>query len=490
MRGRRRISILPLLAAAALVFLALGGPCAAGAQSPAPVAKDAGASVEVGPEQQRNVSLTIYDNLALVRDERLVPLNQGTSAVRFSQVARELDPSSVRLVSLTAPGDLKVLEQSFEYDLASRDRVLKKYIGKEIEVNQDGVILPARLLAVDSQGQLTVEMYDDRIVFVPPSNVRLPELPSGLVLQPTLVWYVDARSTADHIVEADYLTGGISWRADYICVLDAKEKFASVDGWVTLDNKSGATYPNASLKLVAGEVRTTQDQAAFKAVQMRAPTVLAEAGVEEQPVFEYHSYELARRTTLADNEQKQIGLLSAASVPISKSYVFEVADGHYGYETYAGKKETGDVKIIVEFQNKAAAGLGIPLPAGKVRVYKASADKRVDFVGEDTIEHTPRDETVRLYVGNAFDLVGERTVTDYKKTGTNSYEEACCIRLRNHKDEDVEITALERFAGEWTILSCVPSSYQKLDASTAAFKVKVPKGKEVEILYRVRVIGG
>ncbi|MGE5593032.1 MAG: DUF4139 domain-containing protein [Betaproteobacteria bacterium] len=487
MTGRRRVLVFLLFAVTVLVAPALGAPGAVAAQGSA-LAQDA--SIEVGPEQQRNVSLTIYDNLALVRDERLVPFNQGANTLRFSRVAREIDPSSVRLVSLTAPADLKVLEQSFEYDLASRDRVLKKYIGKEIEVNQDGVMLPARLLAVDSQGQLTVEMYDDRIVFVPPGNVRLPELPSGLVLQPTLVWHVDARSTADHVVEADYFTGGISWRADYVCVLDAKERFAAVNGWVTLDNKSGATYPNASLKLVAGEVRTVGDEAVLKAVPMRASTAFAAGAFDEQPVFEYHSYELARRTTLADNELKQIALLSAPSVPVSKSYVFEVPDGRYGNETYAGKKETGDVKVIVEFQNKADAGLGLPLPAGKVRVYKASGDKGLDFVGEDTVGHTPRDETVRLYVGNAFDLVGERTVTDYKKTGSNSYEEACCIKLRNHKDEDVEITAVERFPGEWTILSCVPSSYQKLDASTAAFKVKVPKGKEVEILYRVRVIAG
>ncbi len=445
-------------------------------------------NIEVGPDQQKNVSLTVYnDNLALVRDERFISLGLGLNILRFSDVARDIDPSSVRLVSVTAPGDLRLLEQNFEYDLVSRQKLLEKYIGKEIELNRDGVIRPARLLAVDSQGKLTVEM-DGKILLDPPGNIELPALPSGLILRPTLVWYVDAKSAADHLAEVNYLTRGISWRADYVCVLDEKDRAIALNGWVTLDNRSGATYRDASLKLVAGEVRTVEADMGLKAVPMLSGAVPTPEAFEERPLFEYHSYTLKRRTTVADNQLKQIELLSAPNVPVKKLYVFETPGRRYGYQTYAGKKETGDVRVVIEFPNKADAGLGIPLPAGKVRVYKASPDKSLDFVGEDSIDHTPRDETVRLYVGNAFDLVGKRTVTDYKKIGTNSYEEACCIKLRNHKDEDVEIMVIERFYGEWTILSCVPSSYQKLDANAAAFKIKVPKGKEAEILYRVRVI--
>ncbi|MGE5584314.1 MAG: DUF4139 domain-containing protein [Bacillota bacterium] len=473
MLGGRRA--LPLLMLAVLVVAA----------SAAALAQDE--SIEVGPEQQRNVSLTVYsDNLALVRDERLVSLGEGLNVLRFSDVARNIDPSSVRLVSLTAPGDVMLLEQNFEYDLVSRQKLLEKYIGRQIELNRDGVIRPARLLAVDSQGKLTVEM-DGKILLDPPGNVELPALPSGLILRPTLVWYVQAKSAAEHVAEVNYLTGGVSWRADYVCVLDEKDRAVALNGWVTLDNRSGATYRNASLKLVAGEVRTIDADMQLKAVPMVSGAAPS-AAFEEKPLFEYHSYTLKRRTTVADNQLKQIELLSAPNVPVKKMYVFETPGRRYGYQTYAGKKETGDVKVVIEFENKAGAGLGIPLPAGKVRVYKASPDKSLDFVGEDAIAHTPRDETVRLYVGNAFDLVGERTVTDYKKIGANSYEEACCIKLRNHKDEDVEIMVIERFYGEWTILSCVPQSYQKLDANTAAFKIKVPRGKEAEILYRVRVI--
>lgn len=448
------------------------------------LAQNAPMPIEVGPEQQRNVSLTVYNNdLALVRDERVLSLSAGLNILRFSDVAKNIDPTSVRFASLTAPGDLKLLEQNFEYDLVSRQKLLEKYVGKFIDFNCDGAIRPARLLAVDPQGRLTVEM-DGKILLEPPGSVELPALPQGLIIRPTLVWYVEAKSASEHVVEVNYLTTGMDWRADYICVLDDKDKSAAVNGWVTLNNNSGATYRDASLKLVAGEVRTTGREILAKAMLAAAPP--APGQFEEKPLFEYHTYMLTRRTTVANNQLKQIELLSAPKVPVKKMYVFENPAPRYGYQVFAGKKETGQVKVVIELQNKAEAGLGVPLPAGKVRVYKGSSDRSLDFVGEDTIGHTPRDETVRLYVGNAFDLVGERTITDYKKIGTNSYEEACCIKLWNHKDEDVEITVIERFYGEWTISS--PISYQKLDANTAAFKVKVPKGKDAEILYRVRVI--
>lgn len=448
------------------------------------LAQDALTPIEVGPEQQRCVSLTVYSNdLALVRDERALSLSDGLNILRFSDVARNIDPASVRFASLTAPGGLKLLEQHFEYDLVSRQKLLEKYVGKLIDFNCDGAIRPARLLAVDPQGRLTVEM-DGKILLDPPGSMELPALPQGLIIRPTLVWYVEAKSASEHVVEVNYLTTGMNWRADYICVLDDKDKSAAVNGWVTLNNNSGATYRDASLKLVAGEVRTTARETLAKAASAPAPA--GSGQFEENALFEYHTYTLTRRTTVANNQLKQIELLSTPKVPVKKIYVFENPAPRYGYQVFAGKKETGQVKVVIELQNKAEAGLGVPLPAGKVRVYKGSSDKSLDFVGEDTIGHTPRDETVRLYVGNAFDLVGERTVTDYKKIGTNSYEEACCIKLWNHKDEDAEITVVERFYGEWTISS--PISHQKLDANTAAFKVKVPKGKDAEILYRVRVI--
>jgi hypothetical protein len=443
---------------------------------------------EAALDHQRNVSLTVYSSgLALVREERVVSLAKGLNLLCFPDVPKELDSSSVRLRSLTAPGDLNVIEQSFEYDLASRVGLLEKYVGKEIGLNRDGVVRPARLLAVDPQGRLTVEM-DGKILLDPLGEVELPSLPSGLFLRPTLSWLVDAKSDGSHVIGVTYLAEGLGWRANYACVLDPAEKHVALDGWVTLDNESGATFRNASLRLVAGGVRAAEPEAAFKATAGLLATTLAVDAFREQPLFEYHSYELGRRTTVQDNQSKQIELLSASNVPVKKLYVFESPRRSPEYEKYAGQKETGDVKVIVQFQNKTDARLGIPLPAGQVRVYKASADGSLAFVGEDKIAHTPRDETVELYVGNAFDIVGERLVTDYKKTGPSSYEEACCIRLRNHKDEDVEITVIERFYGEWAILSCVPTSYQKLDANTAAFKIKVPKGKEGEILYRVRVI--
>ncbi len=484
---RVRLAIAAALVVVAIVVLhAVTAATAVRAQEALPGRVE---PVEAKLEQRTGLALTIYNNdLALVRDRRHVSLREGLNILRLPGMATGIELSSVRLGPSGASGGFAVVEHSLEYDLADRQRLLAKYVGRMVEFDCDGAIRPARLLAVDAQGRLTVEM-DGKILLDPPGRLQLPMPPEGISASPTLVCRVQAGAAQEVALEVDYLTRGVSWRADYVCVLDERDATASLTARATIRNDSGATYPDASLRLVAGEVRVSQTDSFLKAGAAVGATRLAAAAEppEEQQAFEYHTYALPGLTTLADGGSKLVELFSARAVPVRKVYEFLSSAREYGYETSTGRKERGRVRVIIELQNKAESGLGIALPAGTVRLYKAVPPAGLDFLGEDEIRDTARGETVRMYVGDAFDIVGERITTDYKRTGSDSFEEACCIRLSNQKSEDVEVVVIERFYGEWTISS--PTPFQKLDANTAAFRVKVPKGGEAEVLYRVRVIG-
>jgi hypothetical protein len=305
-------------------------------------------------------------------------------------------------------------------------------------------------------------------------NMAFPKLPDGLITRPTLVWSINCQQAGKHQTEVGYLTNGIQWHAEYVGVANKDDTVLELSGWVSLDNKSGATYENAKLKLVAGDVHRAQDIRPLRGGRGQAEMMIARAPqFEEKAFFEYHLYTLQRPATVANNQIKQISLFSPTEVKVNKTY------------SYNGARDRKKVRVNLEFENKKTSGLGMPLPKGKVRVYKRDDDKSLVFIGEDFIDHTPKDEKVRVYVGNAFDIVGNRTQKERKSIGKTAWEEAWQIKLRNHKEESVRVTIVERVNFGWEILRNT-HEYKKKDAATIEFSIEIPKDAEVVVEYVVR----
>src|ERR687897_3398405 len=401
---------------------------------------------------QEAVSITVYNsNIGLVKDARRLTLPNGVAELKFGEVAAKIMPQSVHIKSLSDPAGLKILEQNYEYDLLTSQKLLEKFVSKEITILKDSVEVPITILSVN---QGIVYRLGGRIFTGQPHNLIFPHIPNNLISHPTLVWLLENRGTAPHKLEATYLTQGISWRADYVAVLDSKDKLLDLSGWVTLDNQSGATYQNARLKLVAGDVnRVIEQRGAADAVRALAELSAKPAAAPfiEESFFEYHLYSLQRATTIKENQTKQVSLLSADRVPITKQYVYRGSQ-HYFRSKFGTPVSDQKIGVYVDIGNKKENNLGMPLPRGIVRVYKADNDGSLQFVGEDRIDHTPKDETIKIKMGNAFDIVGERKQTEWRKISDNLYEVAFEISLRNHKDEPVTISVIEPMLRDWEIL--------------------------------------
>ena len=304
--------------------------------------------------------------------------------------------------------------------------------------------------------------------------MAFPKLPDGLITRPTLVWSINCQQAGKHQTELGYLTNGIQWHAEYVGVVNKDDTILELSGWVSVDNKSGATYENAKLKLVAGDVHRAQDIRPLRRGRGQAEMMIASAPqFEEKAFFEYHLYTLQRPATVANNQIKQISLFSPTEVKVNKTY------------SYNGARDRKKVRVNLEFENKKTSGLGMPLPKGKVRVYKRDDDKSLVFIGEDFIDHTPKDEKVRVYVGNAFDIVGDRTQKERKSIGKTAWEETWQIKLRNHKEESVRVTIIEHVNFGWEILRNT-HEYKKKDAATIEFSIEIPKDAEVVVEYVVR----
>jgi len=429
--------------------------------------------------QDKEIGLTIYNNnLALVRDVRTLQLARGTSQIKFQDVAAQIDPTSVYFASLTAPDKVQILEQNYEYDLVNATKILQKYIEQEIRLEtKEGTVYSGTLLNASAKDIILLES-DGGIKIVGrelAENMAFPKLPDGLITRPTLVWSIDCQQAGKHQTEVGYLTSGIQWHAEYVGVANKDDTVLELSGWVSLDNKSGATYENAKLKLVAGDVHRAQEVRPFRKGRGYAEQMIAidRSQFEEKAFFEYHIYTLQRPATVANNQIKQISLFSPTEAKVNKTY------------SYDGARDQKKVKVNLEFENKKEFGLGIPLPKGKVRVYKRDDDKSLIFIGEDFIDHTPKDEKVRVYVGNAFDIVGERIQKDRKSVGKTSWQETWQIKLRNHKEESVQVTIIERLRFGWEILRKT-HDYKKKDASTIEFAIEIAKDTEVAVEYVVR----
>lgn len=428
------------------------------------------------PDKTKN-EVTVYNqNLALVKEYRTMDLSRGNNIIKYVDVASQIDPTSVMFRDPKSQNTV-VVEQNYEYDLVSSDKLLDKYLDKEITITSDNESFTGKLLS--RSGGITLQTQKGVVVL---NNVKKIEYPdaAGLLTKPTLIWQIYTDSSGSREVETTYLTGGMNWKANYIATIDQSDSKANIKGWVTIENNAGTAYPDAKLKLVAGDINRVYEERVDLVygqgypVPTPAPKFGFPPGFSQEGLFEYHLYTLQRPTTLNNNEIKQISLLSADNVPAKKEY------------SYDGTKDGEKVKVTLNITNSKENGLGMPLPKGVVRVYKADSDGQLQFLGEDSIDHTPKDEKLKINVGNAFDIVGKRTVTDREGLGSYGIRESYSIELKNHKTEDVKITVTEHLYGNWQVTK-TSEQYKKKDANTIEFEVNVPKDGTKTITYTAEV---
>jgi hypothetical protein len=494
-RFSRVVVPVALVGAALASVTMLASPRRQGGLAQAAAARPSATPAASTLDDQVDLSLTVYNSdLALVRDVRQIALASGTSTLRFGDVAARINPATVHFRSLTEPAALAVLEQDYEYDLLDPEKLLRKYVGREITLVRDrqegGTTrtedVKALLLAYN--GGPVWKIGGEIVTGLRVDQYRFPELPDNLFSHPTLVWLLENAGAARHRVEASYLSGGLSWNADYVLTVGRDDTSADLAGWVTLKNESGTTYKNAKLQFIAGEVnRVTGGQVAPDSLmEMKMARAAAAPAMQQEAFSEYHLYTLQRRTSVHDNETKQIALLASPSVPVEKRFVVDGEPFFYRGLLPPGAPLKGEVKVYYRFKNDQRAGLGVPMPAGIVRVYQADSGGGVQFAGEDRIAHTPKDETLDVHTGNAFDIVSERKQTDFKRLSNTLSETEFEITFRNHKDAAVTIEVNEPIGGDWEMLSAT-QPWTKTGAFAARFVVPVAKGGTSVLRYRVRV---
>jgi len=446
---------------------------------------------------QQSLALTIYNsNLGLVKDVRRIHLATGSSELKFMDVAAQINPATVHIKSLSQPGQFSVQEQNYEYDLLNPQKLLDKYVGKEVTLvrlvseNNSTVekSVKAKLLS-NNNGQPVWEINNEIVTGMQADRLIFPQLPENLIAQPTLVWSLENSGGTEQTLEASYLTAGITWKADYVLNLSVDEKAADLNGWVTIDNRSGTQYQDASLQLVAGDVNRVQQEMPA-VLEMKAKSARADMAAPsrfaEESFFEYHLYTLDRQTTLKDNQTKQVSLLSGSGSAVAKEYVVNGKDFYYHNRQSPGTPLKDQVEAFIELRNSKENNLGLPLPKGVLRVYKADSHGGQQLIGEDQIDHTPKDELVRVKLGNAFDIIAERNQTDFQIIADRVFEMAFNVTLRNHKELPVTVTVNEPVGGDWKIIQS-SHPYEKTAAFAARFKVPIAKDAEAKLNYRVRV---
>ncbi|MBI3194840.1 MAG: hypothetical protein HYZ34_10305 [Ignavibacteriae bacterium] len=452
--------------------------------------------------ERTSVDLTIYNqNLSLIREERTMKLAKGTSRVVVPDIPQTIDGTSVHFLSMTAPDAVKVLEQNYQYDLVNQNKLMEKYIGKKVEFVRldeltkkeftvEGTILSIHPLVAEVK---------EKIEISPAGRLVLPSLPEGLILRPQLEWLVSNTKEGEHKTEISYLAGQLSWSCNYVVLLNKVDTKLDMTGWVTLTNNSGTTFKDAGLKLVAGDVNIVRQQFEPEMRGMMAMKTMdaAEPQFKQTDLFEYKLYSLQRKTDLKDNETKQIELTSGKNVASKKVFIYDgmanewrwYRNNHsYRSQGSFGQQSNPKVGVFVTFKNEKESGLGIALPKGKVRVYKRDDDGKEQFIGEDEIDHTPKDEELRLYLGNAFDIVGERVQKDFKSFSSGRVvEETIELKVRNHKNEAAEVLIYEH-PWRWSDWEITKSNteWQKVDQSTLKFPVKIAKDGEKVVTYTIR----
>lgn len=445
---------------------------------------------------QQEVAVTIYNNnLALIKDQRKIQLKSGVSSLAFRDVSANMRPETALLRSITSPGSLSVQEQNFDFDLLTPQKLLEKYVGRNVTVIRTNTATGAETTEsaqVLSAKNGVVLKIGDRIETGVPGRIVYNDVPSNLRDRPTLVMALDNKGAQQQAVELSYLTSGLAWKADYVVELNPTEDKLDISGWVTLTNTSGAAYRNAKLQLVAGDVHQVPDQS--QRVQITGSAVAAapmmKRAMTEESLFEYHLYTLDRLTTIAENQTKQVALLSGSAVPAHKELLLRGSDYYY-QSSYGDIGQKIKVAAFIEFDNKESSHLGMPIPKGTIRVYKKDSAGNAQFIGEDNIDHTPKNEKVRIKLGDAFDVTADKKQTDFKKiSGTGKYnsnfESEFEIVLKNAKKEAVVVTVQEPVPGDWKIIS--ESQMHSKDASnTAVWKINVPAEGSTKLVYRTQV---
>ncbi|MFP5379077.1 MAG: DUF4139 domain-containing protein [Vicinamibacteria bacterium] len=445
-------------------------------------------------DDQESLALTVYNSdIALVRDVRSLTLPRGEGRLQFMDIAATVNPATVHFRSLSEPAAVRVLEQNYEFDLLEPDKLLRKYVGRDVTLMRtrqvDGSTrqeeVRARLLSYNTAP--VWQIGEEIVTGLSADHIRFPELPDSLYSRPTLIWTLANGGAARQRVEASYLAGQLSWEAAYVLTVARDDRAADLKGWVTLNNRSGTAFRNASLQLVAGDLnRVKQQIAEFRDRRALPQAAAAEAAMTQEAFSDYHLYTLGRKTTINHNQTKQVALLEGAGVPVVKRYVVDGQAFYYHNRQHPGAPIKDTVQVYYQFRNEARGGLGVPMPAGVLRVYQEDSRGGVQFVGEDRLMHTPKDETLNVKVGSAFDVVCERNQVDFEKIGSTVYEVEYEVTLRNHKTTAVTVEVNEPVGGTWQMVRA-SHEWKKTAAWAAQFAIPVPAGGAATLKYRVRV---
>ncbi len=448
-----------------------------------PYASATDSTVETTSDDQTGMAITIYnDGTGLVKDTRLMEFPDGWFDLIFMDVASSMDPTSVHFVSNTDPDSIAILEQNYEYDLVSTAALYRKHIDKHVTIRtEDERVIEGTLLSFE--GGMVIQTAGGIVIVNNPVEVKFEALPEGLITRPTLRWSLISNRTGANECEMSYLTSGLGWNANYVAVVGQNDDVLDLSGWVTINNNSGTAYHDATLKLVAGDVHRVQPEYQTRGLGMVAGGMGSPSaqGFEEESFFEYHLYTLQRPATVMNNQQKQISLLEGEGISVNKIFVFDPGYAYYG----RGDTAEGDIEVRLKFMNSERNGLGIPLPKGILRVYKEDSSGALQFIGEDRIDHTPKDEEIEVFLGEAFDIVGERSVMDRRQIRNDCWEYDVKVTIRNHKDERVEITYWDHVWGDWEVRSTT-HEYKQKDASTVEFVFPVNADGETVLEYTIR----
>jgi len=435
------------------------------------------------------ISITIYNGgFGIIKEKRNLELPKGDLEIHYMDVASKIDPTSVHFKSITSPEKVIILEQNYEYDLISPLKLLEKYVGKDVKLlmtTEQGreIWRDAQLLSINDG---SVFKIDNQIYLFRGDQVILPKIPENLIAKPTLIWLVNCRNEKIHETEVTYMTEGINWKADYVAVVNHDDSGLDLDGWVTIDNRSGGEFPNAKLKLVAGDVHRVEkkrDRFDYRYAAKAMMSEAAEPQFEQRDLFEYKIYQLQRKTTIKDNQTKQMMLLSSSNIKAKKIFLIKNKN-FYSYQFNDVNKIKA--KVMMEFVNSKENNLGMPLPKGKVRAFKRDIDGSIEFIGEDEIDHTPKDEKLEILLGNAFDIISEKKQTNFRRMGDSTFEASYEIEIRNHKTTNVVVKVVEYIYGDWRIFDN-NYKFEKKTANSIEFNIPVsPDGKAI-VNYTVRV---